>query len=65
MQFLGEGGGVGGGGVGGLRKKQDIVGLPKSGELRQFADLKGSWRKRGGVVFEGGLILQCLSQGNQ
>ena len=42
MQFLGEGGGVWGREGWGLRKKQDIVGLPKSGELRQFADLKGS-----------------------
>ena len=43
----------------GSRKKQDIAVLPKWGKYRQFADLKGSWRKRGGGVFEGGLILQC------
>ena len=41
------------------QKKQDIAGLPKRGELRQFADLRGSWRKRVGGVFEGGLIFQC------
>ena len=39
------------------RKKQDIAGLPKKG--RQFADLSGSWQKRGSGVFEGDLILQC------
>ena len=33
--------------------------LPKWGEYRQFADLRGSRRKKGGGVFEGGLILQC------
>ena len=46
MQYLREGWG------------QDIAVLPKRGEYRQFADLRGSWRKRGGNVFEGGLILQ-------
>ena len=29
------------------------------GEYRQFSDLRGSWRKRDGGVFERGLILQC------
>ena len=37
----------------GPQKKQDMVGLPKRGGLRQFQDLRGSWRKRGGGVFEG------------
>ena len=37
MQFLGGRG---------SRKKQDIAELPKSGKYRQFADLRGSWRKR-------------------
>ena len=41
------------------RKKQDIAVLPKRGEYRQFAGLRGSWRKRGGSVSEWGLILQC------
>ena len=39
----------------GSQKKQDIVGLPKRGELRHFEDLRGSWRKRGGGVF-GGIV---------
>ena len=43
----------------GSRKKQDIAVLPKWGKYRQFADLRGSWRKRGGGVFEGGLMLWC------
>ena len=43
----------------GARKKQDISGLPKWVELKQFADLRGSWQKRVGGVFVGGLILQC------
>ena len=49
MQYLGGGRGWG----------QDIAVLPKRGEYRQFADLRGSWRKRGCNVFEGGLVLQC------
>ena len=28
------------------------MGLPKRGELRQFEDLRVSWRIRGGGVFE-------------
>ena len=47
MQYLREGWG------------QDIAVLPKRGEYRQFADLRGSWRKRGCNVFEGGLVLRC------
>ena len=43
----------------GSRKKQDIAVLPKREEYRQFAGLRGSWRKRAGSVFEGRLILQC------
>ena len=43
----------------GSRKKQDIAVLPKRGEYRQFAGLRGSWRKRGGSAFEGEVILQC------
>ena len=39
----------------GSQKKQDIVGLPKRGELRHFKDLRGSWRKREGGVF-GGIV---------
>ena len=39
----------------GSQKKQDIVGLPKRGELRQSKDLRGSWRKRRGGVF-GGIV---------
>ena len=35
------------------RKKQYIAVLPKWGEYRQFADLRGSWQKRGAGVFEG------------
>ena len=35
-----------------------MAGLPKRGEFRQFANLRGSWRKREGGVFEGGLIFQ-------
>ena len=47
--------------LGGIRsrKKQDIAVLPKRGEHRHFVGLRGSWRKRWGSVFEGGLILQC------
>ena len=41
------------------QKKQDIAELPKTGEYKQFADLRGSWRKRVAGVFERGLILQC------
>ena len=33
--------------------------LPKRGEYRQFADLRGSWRKRGDGIFGGELILHC------
>ena len=40
------------------QKKQDIAELPKTGEYKQFADLRGSWRKRVAGVFERGLILQ-------
>ena len=38
--------------------------LPKNRELGRFADLTegGGGRKRGGDVFEGGLIPQCLQQ---
>ena len=50
---------MGGGEGGGSRKTQDIGDLPKRGELRQFAYLRESWQKRGGGVFEEGLILQC------
>ena len=51
MQFLGGGGG---------HKKSKIQwGCLKGGSLGSFADLRGSWRRRGGGVFEGGLILQC------
>ena len=41
------------------RKKQAIAMLPKWGKYRQFADLRGSWWKREGGVFEGGLMLWC------
>ena len=44
----------------GSRKKQDIAVLPQRGEYRQFAGLRGSWWKRGGSVFEGGLILKYI-----
>ena len=31
------------------------MGLPKRGKLRQFEDLRGSWKKRGVGVF-GGIV---------
>ena len=47
------------GGGGDHKKKQDIALLPKWGKRRQFADLRGSWWKRWGGAFEGGLIFRC------
>ena len=47
------------GGGGGSQKNNIYGGLPKKGELGQFANLRGPWQERGSGVLEGGLIPQC------
>ena len=40
-------------------KKQYRGGLPKKGELGQFADLRGAWQERGGSIFERVGLIPC------